>query len=92
MTARSRPARRPPTAKAELLQRFGLVAREDLAAMLGVSVKTLMNRPRDRLPAGQIRIGGKLFFREEAVRDFLAAHEVPAPAPAATSARIRPAA
>jgi hypothetical protein len=34
----------------DLLERFGLIAEEDLACLLGISVKSLKNRPRSDLP------------------------------------------
>jgi hypothetical protein len=62
--------------RAVLLDRFGLVAEEDLALMLGVSVKTLKNKPRDKLPMDIRRVGGKKFYTADSVREFFAAHEV----------------
>lgn len=56
-----------------LLERFGLMAEEDFAAILGVSVKTLKNRGRDELP-DFVKAGRRRLFVEESVRDFLDAH------------------
>jgi hypothetical protein len=58
-----------------LLERFGLVAEEDFAAILGVSVKTLKNRRREELP-DFVKAGRRRLFVEESVRDFLDARRV----------------
>lgn len=58
-----------------LLERFGLIAEADLAALLGVTVKTLKNRKRDELP-DFVKAGRRRLFVEESVRDFLDAHRV----------------
>lgn len=58
-----------------LLERFGLMAEEDFAAILGVSVRTLQNRRRDKLP-DFVKAGRKRLFVEESVRDFLDAHRI----------------
>lgn len=58
-----------------LLERFGLMVEEDLAAILGVSVKTLKNRRRDELP-DFVKAGRRRLFVEESVRDYLDAHRV----------------
>lgn len=58
-----------------LLERFGLIAEADLAALLGVTVKTLKNRKRDALP-DFVKAGRRRLFVEESVRDFLDAHRV----------------
>jgi hypothetical protein len=46
-----------------LLERFGLIPEEDLAALLGISVRTLKNRPRSNLPV-YVKAGRKWLFRE----------------------------
>jgi hypothetical protein len=51
------------------------MAEEDLAAILGVSVKTLKNRRREELP-DFVKAGRRRLFVEESVRDFLDAHRV----------------
>ncbi len=58
-----------------LLERFGLMAEEDFAAILGVSVRTLQNRRRDELP-DFVKAGRRRLFVEESVRDFLDAHRI----------------
>ena len=60
----------------EWLGKFGLVPRRDLAAMLGVSEKTLQNRPRNRQPAEIVRVGNSTFYTEASVRAFLEQHTV----------------
>lgn len=54
----------------ELLERFGLVAEEDVATLLGLSVKTLKNRPRSDLPAF-VKSGRRRLFVEKSVREYL---------------------
>lgn len=54
----------------EWLKEFGLVPEEDFAAMLGVGLKTLKNRPRDQLPEF-VKIGHRRLFRAESVRAYL---------------------
>ena len=58
-----------------LLERFGLMAEEDFAAILGVSVRTLQNRRRDELP-DFVKAGRRRLFVEESGRDFLDAHRI----------------
>jgi hypothetical protein len=65
------------TESAHLLERFGLVAEEDLATLLGVSVKTLKNRPRAELPA-YVKAGRRRLFKADAVKEYLEAHTVTA--------------
>jgi hypothetical protein len=60
------------TDAANLLKRFGLIAEEDFAALIGISVKTLKNRPRDQLPA-YVKVGRRRLFKEDAVRAYLEA-------------------
>lgn len=54
----------------DTLQRFGLVSEREVAALLGVTVPSLRNRPLDRLPAF-FKEGRRRLFREEAVREFI---------------------
>lgn len=54
----------------QLLERFGLIPEEDLAALLGVSVKTLKNRRRKNLPSF-VKAGRKRLFHEKSVREYL---------------------
>ena len=46
--------------KQQLLDRFGLITGQGLCAMLGITMKTLLNRPLDKLPpfkkVGQVRV------------------------------------
>lgn len=58
------------TDEAELLQRFGLMTEDDLAKLLGVSVRTLQNRPRSNLPAF-VKAGRRRLYKVEAVRAYL---------------------
>ena len=53
-----------------LLERFGLITEDDLAQLLGVSVKTLKNRSRYDLP-DFVKSGRKRLFKEESVREYL---------------------
>jgi hypothetical protein len=53
----------------EWLKEFGLVPEEDFAAMLGVSVKTLKNRPRSQLPEFS-KVGHRRLFKAESVREY----------------------
>ena len=46
----------------QLLERFGLIPEEDLAKLLGVTVRTLQNRPRSNLPAF-VKAGRRLLCR-----------------------------
>lgn len=61
----------------EWLQAFDLVPEEDFATMLGVSVKTLKNRPRDQLPAFT-KMGHRRLFRGESVRAMIERNTKPA--------------
>lgn len=63
----------------DLLNRFGLVAEEDVARLLGVSVKTLKNRSRYDLP-DFVKSGRKRLFKEESVRQYLESRLVRSPA------------
>jgi hypothetical protein len=62
----------------DLLNRFGLVAEEDVARLLGVSVKTLKNRSRYDLP-DFVKSGRKRLFKEESVRQYLESRLVRSP-------------
>lgn len=53
-----------------LLERLGLIPEEDFAALLGVSVKTLKNRPLTDLPAF-VKAGRRRLFKEQSVREYL---------------------
>jgi hypothetical protein len=53
-----------------LLKEFGLVTEEDLAALLGVSVKTLKNRRREDLPEF-VKAGRRRLFKADSVRAYL---------------------
>ena len=57
----------------EWLKEFGLVPEEDFAAMLGVSVKTLKNRPRSELPEFS-KVGHRRLFKVESVREYFDRH------------------
>jgi hypothetical protein len=59
----------------EWLKEFGLVPEEDLAAMLGVSVKTLKNRPRTKLPEFS-KVGHRRLFKADSVREYIERHTV----------------
>ena len=66
-----RSAPQPPELDAKtLLERFGLVPEEDLAALVGISVKALRNRSRFNLPA-YVKAGRRRLYVEESVREFL---------------------
>ena len=54
---------------AQLLDRFGLIPEADLAALLGIGIRTLRNRGSD-LPAYVKTKQGRL-YREESVREYL---------------------
>jgi hypothetical protein len=71
-------ARAPDAAKTkgvDLLQRFALVTEEDLAALLGIGVKSLKNRPRSGLPEF-VKAGRRRLFKEASVRAHLEARTV----------------
>lgn len=53
-----------------LMERLGLIPEEEFAALLGVSVKTLKNRPLTDLPAF-VKAGRRRLFKEQSVRDYL---------------------
>lgn len=54
----------------DLLKHFGYVSEEQLATLLGVTRKTLQNRPADKLPEF-VKRGRRRLFPEESVREFL---------------------
>lgn len=54
----------------DTLQRFGLVSEQDVAALLGITVESLRNRPLDRMPAF-FKDGRRRLFREKAVQDYI---------------------
>lgn len=54
----------------ELLERFGLMTEEQLATLLGITVPSLRNRPRERLPEFR-KEGRRKLFIEASVREFL---------------------
>lgn len=66
--------KRPPRG-IEWLKEFGLVPEEDFAAMLGVAVKTLKNRPRSELPAFA-KVGHRRLFKADSVREYFERHTV----------------
>lgn len=63
-------ARRSPKQERVLLDKLGLVPEEDLAGALGVSVKTLKNRPKSKLPEF-VKNGRRRLFKLASVREFL---------------------
>lgn len=69
-----RPTKRTPKGM-EWLKEFGLVPEEDFAAMLGVSVKTLKNRPRADLP-DFAKVGHRRLFKADSVREYIERHTV----------------
>jgi hypothetical protein len=63
----------PIVSDQDLLQRFGLVSEENLAKLLGLSVKTLKNRAHSDLPEF-VKAGRRRLFKEDSVRRFLDRH------------------
>lgn len=63
------------SSNAQLLKQFGLVAEEDVAKLLGVSVKTLKNRRRDDLPEF-VKAGRRRLFKEASLKAYLDARTV----------------
>ena len=57
-------------AESETLKRFGLVSEQEVAALLGITIDSLRNRPLDRLPAF-FKQGRRRLFKEDAVREFI---------------------
>jgi hypothetical protein len=60
----------------DLLERFGLITEEDLAALLGMTVKSLKNRARSDLPEF-VKAGRRRLFKEASVRAHLEARTAP---------------
>lgn len=62
----------PATARQqqEVLQRFGLVSEQEVAALLGITVESMRHRPAEQLPAS-FKSGRRRLFREEAVKEFI---------------------
>jgi predicted DNA-binding transcriptional regulator AlpA len=54
----------------QLLERFGLMTEHDLAAMLGVTRRTLKNRAYSELPEF-VKVGRARLFKEASVREYL---------------------
>jgi hypothetical protein len=63
----------PEDRRRELLERFGLLAEEDLALLWGVRVKTLKNKPLADLPR-HVVMGRQRFFYVDSVRQMMHAH------------------
>lgn len=61
--------------QSQLLDRFGLIPEEELAKLLGVTVRTLQNRPRSNLPAF-VKAGRRRLYKEESVRAYLEARVI----------------
>lgn len=64
-----------PRSGAYYLKAFDLLTEEDFAALLGVAVKTLKNRPRTQLPEF-VKIGHRRLFKKASVREYLERHTV----------------
>lgn len=60
----------------ELLERFDLIEEAALADLLGLTVKTLRNRPRQDLPSFVLVSRGRRLYRVDSVRRFLEARTV----------------
>jgi excisionase family DNA binding protein len=58
-----------------LLKRFGYVSEEDVARLLGVTVKTLKNRRHSDLPEF-VKSGRRRLFKEASVQTYLEQHVV----------------
>jgi hypothetical protein len=58
------------TKRDALLQEFDMMTEDQLAALFGVEIKTLKNRPPSELPPFTKTGGQRLFFKE-GVRDYL---------------------
>lgn len=54
----------------DVLKRLGYISEADLAELLGITVPSLRNRPRSKLPPF-VKDGRRKLFKEEAVRSFL---------------------
>ena len=57
----------------EWLKEFGYVPQEDFAAMLGISVKSLKDKPRSELP-DFAKVGHRWLFKADSVREYLERH------------------
>ena len=64
-----------PRSGAYYLEAFDLLPEEDFAAMLGVTVKTLKNRPRAQLPEF-VKVGHRRLFKKASVKEFLDRHGI----------------
>ena len=53
-----------------LLKHFGLMTERQVAALFGITVPSLRNRPADKLPDSR-KVGRRRLFVEESVRQFL---------------------
>ncbi len=58
----------------DILQRLGYVSENELAELLGITVPSLRNRPRDKIPPF-VKDGRRKLFKVDAVREFLEAKE-----------------
>jgi len=68
----------------QLLERIGLISEAALAAMIGVGIKSLRNRPRTELP-DFVKVGHLRLNKEESVREiFGVAGPAPPPRPTVT--------
>lgn len=54
----------------DVLKRLGYISEEEMAELLGITVPSLRNRPRSRLPPFT-RDGRRKLFKEIDVREFL---------------------
>ena len=59
-----------------LLERYGLITEEHLAALIGIGVQSLRNRHRSQLPKS-VKVGRRRFFKEASVREMLGIEEAP---------------
>ena len=67
----------PRTGKPRLLS--GWISRLDLALELGVTVETLYRWEKLRFGPPCVRAGRKIYYRRDAVQDWLMQQEAPAP-------------
>ncbi|MGI3211836.1 helix-turn-helix transcriptional regulator [Roseovarius tibetensis] len=67
----------PRSSKPSLLS--GWISRLDLALELGVTVETLHRWEKLRFGPPCVRAGRKIYYRREAVQDWLMQQEAPAP-------------
>jgi len=61
--------------RTEVLEKLGYMTEDDLAGVLGVTVKTLKNRARVNLPP-YVKAGHRWLFKTEAVKEYLEARTV----------------